>query len=116
MGIMIPLNNSGHLSVSWTDNQDPKLLEMIQKKIEEGYSFFIEEDDVEVLIKSATDIGERRRVILHDDDLEKLFASGVIELLPAPEQVDISKPMSKSTDPKRIARSKSVVTRGKGGG
>jgi hypothetical protein len=116
MGIMTPLNEAGHLTIAWSDNQHEKLLEMIQKKIDEGYSFFVEEDDVEVPIKSITDLDKRRKVILHDEDLEKLFAAGVIYLTDTPEQIDVTKPAPLSRNPERIARGKSTVTRGKGGG
>ena len=37
---MVALNQSGDLTISWTEDQDEEMIQFIDKKLEDGYVFF----------------------------------------------------------------------------
>lgn len=75
---IVLLNHTGDVCISWDEDQDTTLRTYIQKKIDQGYIFFITERKFfnlvqkKTAIKSVNQIGNERKVYLDDADAEEL--------------------------------------------
>lgn len=75
---IVLLNHTGDVCISWDEDQDTTLRTYIQKKIDQGYIFFITERKFfnlvqkKTAIKSVNQIGVDRKVYLDDSDAEEL--------------------------------------------
>lgn len=75
---MTLLNETGDVTIAWSAAEDAKMLEMIERKMAEGYTFFIIKRRFKVFsqhkeIVSVADLKGRREVVLKDADAERLF-------------------------------------------
>jgi len=118
-GTLTLLNESGDLTISWEKSESEKMEQMIQSKINQGYSFFILKPSFLKLFKSKSTIlnacdikadkDGKYRVKLADKDAEKLFSDGHIGVGNTPSgDMDTT---HRSTDIKEIAKSSSVAVR-----
>lgn len=75
---MVLLNRTGDVAISWEDPQDVEVLTFIQRKIDEGYVFFIVESSFFSLMKrkkrltDVNDVPRARTVYLDDAEAERL--------------------------------------------
>lgn len=76
------LNECGDVTISWSEDRDEVMKELIQKKIDQGYTFFVIKPIAKVIkwpkvIKNANQIKDYK-VSLSDEDAERLFKMGDI--------------------------------------
>lgn len=83
MGSTTILNEMGDTTIAWTSERDDEMAAIIAKKMKEGVTFFIIEDDgakSELKVKTAKAIkaatAERRRVSVPDEDFATFVSGG----------------------------------------
>ncbi len=86
------LDASGDTTIVWDEDTEDKMLEIIQKKMDEGIVFYIVKPSRIPLIpsrnvraKKVADIKKAGAVVIKDADLDALFRDGVISTVKAPE-------------------------------
>ena len=89
--IMYTMDRGGHTSFGWDAEDDDWVLPMIQKKMDEGYVFWIIERRPlrEVELRRIQDIGNNRHLFVHDDASRELFEQGHIGLIEDDPRHDI---------------------------
>jgi hypothetical protein len=95
----------GDVKLGWDDVTDPRIREIIEKKLKEGYHFFRESDadpEIHVRIRRVGDVG--KHVIIPDDDLQALFTEGKIAIVHN-ETYD----SARSAGPERIKTAEAVM-------
>ena len=86
MGSMVLLNESGDIVVTWSEEHEASMRELIRKKLDAGYSFFIVEKKLFGMIekrKKVTDISQIQKgtkLLLRDDDAVRLFEDGKVKV------------------------------------
>lgn len=78
---MALLNETGDITIGWSEADDATMLPMIEEKLRQGYSFFIVKGEDEVRLKRVDQIGASRTVIMADKEAERLFAAGKVGLV-----------------------------------
>ena len=70
------LDRSGHISISWSKDDDDIILPMIQEKIDQGCRFFITKGITrrKKQIIHVNELNGRRNVILSDENLNNLLS------------------------------------------
>lgn len=89
--ILHMMDNRGHTSFGWDVEDDDWVLPMIQRKMDEGYTFWIVERRPmlrEVQLMRIQDIGDNRHVFIHDASSRELFEQGHIGLLEDRDDAD----------------------------
>lgn len=80
------LNETGDVTLGWTYHNDEVMLKIIQKKMNEGMTFFIIDKKFFNLIKTKTkltkpyDAFKNRSIIMDDDDFKEHFDNGTLRL------------------------------------
>ena len=116
------LNQKGDITLAWTEEQAEMMTDVIERKMKEGYSFFIMADDGrEVRLKKIADLAGRDRVIIGDKDAEDLIRQGRIGIVDVSIMLEHSDPVEAAPMPRaktagQAARSKTVATQPKAGG
>lgn len=113
MGSTTILNETGDTTIAWTSERDAEVAEVIAKKMKAGVTFFIVDDTgAETKLKARVPrtilaaVGEKRRVIVRDQDFNALIESGkVVETSTDRRPIRSSRV---SRDPAEVARSNSV--------
>lgn len=72
------LNMFGDITISWDKQDDKVMLELIQEKLDNGYSFFQVESSFFGLKKKTTKVDsifdiKDRKFLIKDKDIEKVF-------------------------------------------
>jgi len=119
MGTLTLLNESGDLTVSWDENQNEKMREQIQQKMDQGYSFFILEPAFYGLFKKKSkivhvnDIKPDARgnysMQVRDEDISRMWLDGTVGIGKTP--VSEMRSTKRSRCAKEVARSCSVGVR-----
>jgi hypothetical protein len=115
------LNATGDITLTWTPDRDGEFKAMIEKKMQEGWSFFIVKPAMFGLVKrtvalaNTDDIGENRTVILKDKDAEALFLKGGVEITTIRDlnKIDTDR---RSKDPEEVVNNHTVAVRPLRGG
>jgi hypothetical protein len=113
------LNEAGDTTISWTEDRDSEMEAIIQKKMDEGVTFFIVErvDRGEAVMTKLNVPGDARRtraLLIPDEDLQKFVEAGNAGVAPTPDA-----PIKKSRvsrDAKEVAKSDSVGVKPRRGG
>lgn len=110
------LNESGDTTISWSEDLDDEIADIIQKKMNEGVTFFIieREHGSRQRLENVIDAFKHRALAIPDDDLRKFVESGAAVAGPTPEEPIKSSRVSR--DAKEVAKSKSVGVRARKGG
>lgn len=110
------LNEQGDVSITWTEEQDKKMIAFIQKKMDQGITFFIVEPRAYGLLNpKRTKLTEPTKALKHralsigDEDFAKFVESGKVEIEPTPDGK--VKTVEKSTDAEKVAKSQSVAVK-----
>lgn len=80
------LNRTGDIAITWEANDDVRVLSYLQKKMNEGYVFFVVDKKFFRLVnrkKRVTDVnklGKERTIYLDDEDAEALVKDQVVTL------------------------------------
>jgi hypothetical protein len=96
------------------------MIPLIEKKLSEGFSFFILESrplikvpDKKVLVSDIEKIKAEGYVIIEDKDIQSFFASNTVAVAETPSEI---KTVRKSKTPREIARKQSVAVKPQKGG
>lgn len=116
------MNDTGDTTITWTEDNDARMEELIKKKMAEGYRFFIVEPrmggivppDTSKKLKTFSAAKKNRALSMKDDEFEKMVLEGNASFVKTPAAK--VKTTRKSTDAKEIAKSESVATRAMSGG
>lgn len=121
MGALTVLNESGDVTLIWNEENDDAMTELIEKKMKEGFTFFIVEPRFFGLISpkktplaDASDARKHRALAVRDEDFIAIVEGGAASLVKTPEA-----PVKKSRisrDAKEVAKAESVATRPLRGG
>lgn len=118
MSSMTLLNQTGDITISWDDHQDEKMRELIKRKLDKGYAFFIVKPRFLGIMKSKKTLksikelsDSAREISLRDEDAKELICdreSILIGSTPKDEEIE----MEKSTkDVDTIASSNTIAIR-----
>ncbi len=81
-GSLILLNSTGDIVLEWSSEHEASMRDLIEKKIKEGYSFFIVKKvfgiSRRVKVKSIDQIKQGAKLLLRDEDALRLFEQGKI--------------------------------------
>lgn len=82
---MILMNESGDVTITWTQEHEAEMRGLIEKKIKEGYSFFLVEKKFKFFnqktkITSVDQIQRGSKILLRDEDAIRLFSEGKIQV------------------------------------
>ena len=83
-GTLTLLNETGDIELVWSDEHEESMRALIEKKIREGYSFFIVERKLfgcierHKLVKDISEIKKGTKLLLKDEDAVRLFEEGKI--------------------------------------
>ncbi len=121
--LMISLDQSGHSVFGWDAADDDWVIPLIRRKMEQGYTFYgvrqiITGGTRERRLTRVEQIGPTRRVLVHDEDAQKLFNEGRIGLHvePAGAGEFVFERGARITDPAQAAREDTVAMRPARGG
>lgn len=109
------MDGSGHSSWGWDASDDVWVIPLIQQKMDEGYVFWIVEENPhrEIQLRRVQDIGATRRVIIKDTKARELFEQGKIGIVTdKPEMTAIRR----AVNAQEAARNPTVAHRSLGGG
>ena len=121
MGSMILLNESGDIEIIWSDEHEESMRELIEKKLKEGYSFFILEKKFWGLVEckekviSMDQIQKGSKLLLRDEDAVRLFNDGKIKVKKSKEKRELNT-TKRSKDVDEILKSDTVAVRPVAGG
>lgn len=115
------LDPSGHVTVTWDQENNDKLLPAIDRMLGLGYKFFIVRDNSEttedVEIVSSQDVASSRRVRISDEMLQQLHDDGFLTVggfsLSEDESVTTGEI---ATDAETVVANETVATQPKSGG
>ena len=83
----------GDVTIGWTDDQAEVMTALIQKKMDEGYSFFIlDTEQREIRLRDIKDLERTKSVIIGDKEAESLILQGkigIVEVVGLVEDEDI---------------------------
>ena len=78
---MTLMNQTGDITIGWGEDNDTAMRAMVEQKLAEGYTFFLVQGEQQVKLRTITDLGEARQVVMADRDAETLFAAGKVGLV-----------------------------------
>jgi len=109
------LNERGDTTLTWTEDRDESMAEIIAKKMSEGVAFFIiEPRGGRMPLKTAKDAMRYRALAIPDADFAAFVGSGSGELVPTPDE-PVRKPR-RSKNAKEVAAAQSVAVKPVRGG
>lgn len=83
MASMTLLNGTGDVTITWSEENEEKMRSLIERKLKEGYSFFVIEKilgfiphKTKVLTMDQVKVGSK--ILLQDEDAVRLFEEGHI--------------------------------------
>lgn len=87
----------GDVTLGWEASNDEDVRTIIQKKLDEGFVFFIAPSDhpeQHLRVRKFEQIGDRRQVIIPDRDFHELFVEGKIVVVGQPITSDTARPVA----------------------
>jgi hypothetical protein len=109
------LNEAGDTTISWTEDLDDRMEEIIRKKMDEGCTFFIiAERGVRSKLAEAADIRKHRALAIPDEDLRKFVEIGAAVAESTPDEPVRNSRVSR--DAKEVAKNQSVGVKPRKGG
>lgn len=111
------LNEAGDTTISWTPDRDQEMESIIEKKMQEGVTFFIIDrvhDGALMKLEKPADAMQHRALAIPDEDLSKFVASGSGSAIATPPEKVTKSRVSRSA--KEVASSKSVGVKPRRGG
>ncbi len=109
------LNESGDTTISWTEDLDDEIERIIQKKMDEGCTFFIieREHGARRKLDDAADARKHRALAIPDDDLRKFVEGGATATVTPDAKITKSR---KAANANEVAKNDSVGVRPRKGG
>lgn len=118
---MTILDRSGDTTVTWSEPDDVEVLTYIQKKMDEGFVFFMERPKVvrafmkKKKIDSVSEVKERK-LFLADEDAAKLELAGKLKLITIEQPETPAPVVKKAKTAKEVSRGRSHAVRPMAGG
>lgn len=119
---MTLLDESGDTMIVWDEDTEDAILEVIEKKMKAGVTFYITKPRAlailppkKVKAKKIADIREAGQVAIKDKDLESLFNTGKVQIARAQNDDEIVA-VKRATDAREVAKADSVAVRVQRGG
>ena len=111
------LNESGDTTIAWTEDLDDEIAEIIQRKMDEGVTFFIVEREhgTRMKLEDAADAKKHRALAIPDEDLRKFVDGGATATVTPTPREKITKSRV-SRDAEEVAKSNSVGVKQRKGG
>ena len=112
----------GDLTLAWSQEQAAMMEEVIQKKMDEGYTFFVKDDEGrELRLRAIADLQGRNAVQIGDRDAEALIRQGKIGIVDVADMIETDSevtktPTRRTKSAREAAQSNTVATRRMGGG
>lgn len=114
-----PLMEMGDITLGWDTDQVEMMTEIITRKMAEGFTFFVLDDDGRQLrMRSIDDLKGRMSVIIGDKEAELLIKQGKIGIVDVSDMIE-DQPTPKARRAKsarEAATGHAVATRRMGGG
>lgn len=115
------LNEMGDLTILWDEENDEAMEELIQRRMNDGVTFFIIEPRFGGLVapakrelKKSKDAKKYRALSIPDEEVAKFVEEGKAEIVPTPAEPVRKSRVSRSA--KEVAKSESVGVRQRRGG
>ena len=116
------LNETGDVTITWDAENDERMLEIIEKKMKAGITFFLIEPrmnglvapDTSKQLKKAKDSLKHRALSMKDKDFEDMVAEGKAVLVQTPDAP--AKTVRKASSAREVATAESVGVRQMRGG
>lgn len=110
------LNEMGDTTITWSEDRDDVMEQVIQKRMDAGCSFFIIDTrfGTRKPLKKAADANKYRLLAIPDEDFAKFVGDGTIELVKTPEQPATIKRKAKTA--KEVSQSESIGVAPRRGG
>lgn len=122
------LNMSGDVTITWDEHNKDQILDLIRKKMSEGYTFFITKkvpliplhrkvkvglDDLESIDHVILTDEQFSKIMegVNDKDVASVVSSGVASLTKRSESPEESDGPRKSIDPREVLEANSVALR-----
>jgi hypothetical protein len=118
---MTLLGQDGDLELTWDAESDSKVLPMIEKKMKEGYRFFILKPVLGDLIhvrRKLVNIDEikTRNIKIKDHDIEALFTNGDVSLFRTQSTGKTIETAGIASTPAQVVQNRTVGTKALQGG
>lgn len=118
------LNMSGHSTLTWSPKNDEVMRQLIERKLQEGWAFWIVKPraggllpDKRVKVRTLEQAMQARSLSLDDADFAKLIMDGGVQLVSTPERAEgWTNDAVQSKDPATIAASNAIGVRNMSGG
>lgn len=116
MGALTMLNEAGDTTLVWTEDRDDEMEALIQKKMDQGCSFFLIEPrfGTRAPLKYASDANKHRMLAIPDSDFATFVGEGKIEAVSTPAAPIKTKGRAKSA--KEAAKGETVGVKPRKGG
>jgi hypothetical protein len=116
MGATTCLNKNGDTTLAWTEDRDDEMAALIQKKMDQGVSFFIIEPRMGLRqkLKDSADANKHRMLAIPDADFAAFVGEGKIEAVPTPKAP--AKTVRRAKTGKEAASAETVNTAPRRGG
>lgn len=113
------LNQSGDITIEWDEDRDDQMRAVIQKKMDEGVTFFIvKEIDNREWVSKVRDLSEiqESKVRIYDADLEKMFSDNPNGLRIKNSTAPAIDTVERTKTPDEVVKNNSVAVRPLRGG
>ena len=116
------LNETGDVTITWDETADERMLEIIEKKMKAGITFFLIEPrmgglvapDTSKPLKKTKDALKHRALSVKDEDFEAMVAAGAAELVKTPAAP--ARTVRRASTAREVATGESVGVRQMRGG
>lgn len=116
------LNETGDVTITWDAENDDRMLEIIERKIKAGITFFLIEPrmgglvapDTSKPLKKTKDALKHRALSMKDEDFEAMVAEGKAELVQTPAAP--ARTVRKASSAREVVAAESVGVRPMRGG
>lgn len=108
MGALTMLNQRGDTTIVWTPDRDDIMEAIIQKRMDEGCSFFIIDTrfGTRQKLTDASEAAKHRMLAIPDEDFANFVGAGHGEMVPTPKTP--AKTIRKAKTAKEVAKAESV--------
>jgi len=116
------LNETGDVTITWDEENDARMIEIIERTMKAGITFFLIEPRMNGLVapdtskplKKVKDSLKHRALSMKDEDFEAMVAEGKAELVQTPDAA--VRTVRKASTAREVATRESVAVQPRRGG